>query len=101
MPQPVPAGTRVEIRFRLLTPAERALGLPEDTAGLPYDVRARGLLLDDCEQGELARIRTQAGRILEGELDVVEPADLHTFGRPHPALVEAVTAITALKEELR
>lgn len=97
MAEPIAAGTRVEVRFRLLESAERAPLLPPDTASLPYEVRVRGRLVADAALGEDAEVRTQAGRVLRGELVVVEPADSHTFGRPHPALVRAIDAITDLK----
>jgi hypothetical protein len=97
MAEPISAGTRVEIKFRLLESAERAPLLPPDTAALPYEVRVRGRLLADAMLGDDAEVRTQAGRVLAGKLVVVEPADSHTFGRPHPALLRAIDAITDLK----
>ncbi len=96
----VPAGTRVEIRYTLLDPAERATGLPDDTAAVPYVVRVRGTLQAPAAIGEQAAVRTSTGRLLHGELTVVEPGDTHTFGRPVPALVETIAAIHALKAEL-
>lgn len=95
------AGTRVEISFQLLTPAQRALGLPDDTAAVSYDARVRGVLLSPSRRGGQASIRTQAGRELTGTLDVIEPADAHSFGRPHQALVDVANAIAELREELR
>jgi 2-amino-4-ketopentanoate thiolase alpha subunit len=96
---PIPAGTRVEIRARVLDPADRAPGLPPDTAALPYEMRARGTLVEPCAVGEEARILTAARRTLVGTLTVVEPADTHTFGRPHPALVEVAGRIGGMLEE--
>lgn len=95
------AGTRVQIRFTLLDPSERASGLPDDTAAVPYVGRVRGALLAPARVGEAATVRTAVGRELSGELEVVEPADLHTFGRPQPALVAAVEPMRALLERLR
>lgn len=100
-PGVVPAGTRVQVRFTVLEPAQRQPGLPEDTARIPYVARVRGRLVGDGHAGERVTIRTAAGRELAGWLEVVEPADLHSFGRPPAALVEAVTPMAALLEELR
>lgn len=94
------AGTKVALRQRLLEPEERASSLPQDTAALPYEALIRGVLLEAAEVGELASIRTAAGRVLRGRLEVVEPADEHTFGRPPPALVAADEAISALGRNL-
>ena len=98
--KPIPAGTRVEIRARVLDPVDRAPGLPPDTAALPYEMRARGTLLAAGTVGEEASIVTAARRTLVGVLAQVEPADTHTFGRPHPALVEVAGRIGGMLEEL-
>jgi hypothetical protein len=92
-------GTRVQVRFVLLEPPERAPGLPEDTARVPYEARVRGRLLGPGRVGDHVTVRTAAGRELAGELEVVEPADLHTFGRPPAALVEAVAPMAGLLED--
>jgi len=96
----VPAGTRVQVRTILLHPAERATGIPADTAGVPYEVRARGILVSAAAPGAPAAVRTATGRIVAGELEIVEPADTHSFGRPVPALVESIAAIETLKRSL-
>lgn len=98
---PIAAGTRVRIVQTLLTAEERAPNLPEDTAALPYLLRVNGELVEPGELGKPGRVRTAIGRELEGIIEVVEPADEHTFGRPVPPLVRAATAIRRLKEELR
>lgn len=97
----VPVGTRVQLRFVVLEPGERAASLPEDTAAVPYEARVRGRLVAAARVGEEGTIRTAVGRELTGELELVEPADLHTFGRPPAALVEAVAPLGALLEGLR
>jgi len=96
----IPAGTRVQVRFTLLDPAERAAGIPADTAAVPYEVRARGLLVSPASLGGPASVRTASGRVVDGELEIVEPGDTHTFGRPVPALVASVAAIEALRRSL-
>jgi 2-amino-4-ketopentanoate thiolase alpha subunit len=96
----LPAGTRVELRRTLLGAAERAPGIPPDTAGAPYEMRVRGRLAAPARLGEAATIVTPTGRRIEGVLDVVAPADDHSFGRPHPVLAAAAEEIAALREEL-
>ena len=91
----------MQIRFTLLEPSERAPGLPADTAAVPYAGRVRGTLVAPATLGEPATVRTAIGRELSGTLEVVEPADLHTFGRPPRALVDAADRIAALPERLR
>lgn len=95
----VEAGAHVEIVWVVLEPEDRAPALPPATRSTPYVVRARGILLADSAVGETAKIRTQAGRDLEGQLEVIRPADTHTFGRPPQALVNAINAIQGLKNQ--
>ncbi len=100
MDGPIPAGVRVQIRYRVLAPEERARGLPADTAGTSYLVRVNGILESSASLGENATVRTAVGRSLSGELVVIEPADSHTFGRPVPALVATIDSIRALTREV-
>ena len=53
----VTKGTWVQIEQVLLTPAERAPSLPEDTRQVPYVLRVSGFLLED---GDSARKRASA-----------------------------------------
>lgn len=101
MATPAEPGTRVTVRVRLLEPHERASGLPPDTAALPYDAFYRGVLQRAARLGDQAAIRTDAGRTVTGVLEEIEPADLHTFGRPVQAFVDMVGEIARLKDELR
>lgn len=96
---PASVGTRVQISFRVLEPGNRADSVPSDTAEVPYEVKVRGVLMEQAALGEQAHIITQAGRALVGRVDVIEPADTHSFGRPPRALVEAQESIRALLEE--
>ena len=81
-------GTWVQIEQVLLTPAERAPNLPEDTRHLPYVLRVSGFLLDDAELDKEARIRTLIGRELSGALRTVNPSYTHSFGETVPELLE-------------
>ena len=84
----VPTGTWVQIEQVLLTPAERAPTLPEDTRQVPYVLRVSGFLLEACELGQDARIRTLIGRELSGALKTVNPSYTHSFGETVPELLE-------------
>ena len=75
---------RVELRA-----SERALGLPEDTASVPFESWINGWLVEDAELGQPARIRTMTGRMVAGELVAVDPGYDHSFGSPPAALQRA------------
>ena len=81
-------GTWVQIEQVLLTPAERAPTLPEDTRQVPYVLRVSGFLLEDAELEKDARIRTLIGRELSGALKTVNPSYTHSFGETVPELLE-------------
>jgi hypothetical protein len=83
----VAAGTWVEIEQVVLTPAERAPGLPEDTRSVPLLLRVSGFLLGDASVGDEARIRTIIGREHAGLLRVVSPGYSHSFGDVVPELL--------------
>jgi hypothetical protein len=100
-PHRAPAGARVRIVQTLLTPEQRAPGLPSDTASLPYLLRATGELLEDGDIGQVVSVRTATGRTLAGVLEVIEPGDTHSFGTPHLALRAAASAIVQMRDELR
>jgi len=80
-------GDWVEITGVVLAPGERAEGLPEDTAQVPLVMRVRGAALADATVGESIKIRTPAGRTLEGTLAAVSPGYDHNFGGCVPELV--------------
>ena len=84
----VTTGTWVQIEQVLLTPAERAPTLPEDTRQVPYVLRVSGFLLEDAELEKDARIRTLIGRELSGALKTVNPSYTHSFGETVPELLE-------------
>jgi 2-amino-4-ketopentanoate thiolase alpha subunit len=83
---PVPAGLWVRIHRVELGPSERAPGLPEDTAGVPFESWINGWLVEASAIGSRACIRTATGRLVEGELVELEPGYHHSFGPPPSAL---------------
>ena len=86
MTEPVPQGTWVEIHRIVLGPGERAPQVPDDTQGVPLEMRVKGRLVAPAVPGEGAEILTPAGRRLTGRLVAVNPAYDHGFGAPIPEL---------------
>ena len=81
------AGDWAEVSIVILEPAERAPGLPPDTASTPLAARVRGFLESAAAVGEAAAVRTLAGRRVEGTLVRLKPAPGHSFGEPVPELL--------------
>jgi 2-amino-4-ketopentanoate thiolase alpha subunit len=80
-------GDWAEIWLVVLEPAERAPGLPPDTAATPLTARVCGFLEADAIVGERAAVQTLAGRRVEGTLSRLHPAPGHSFGEPVPELL--------------
>lgn len=83
----VSRGTWVEIESTVLQPAERAPGLPEDTARTPYVLRLSGFLEEDAEVGKEVRVKSLIGRTHRGVLRLVNPGYDHSFGATVPELL--------------
>lgn len=81
------AGDWVEVEYVLLEPAERASGLPEDTAVQPLRAWVKGFALGDALIGDAVEIETMSGRTVSGHLSATSPGYFHTFGTPPPELV--------------
>ncbi len=80
-------GTWVEIEQIVLTPAERAPSLPEETRKVPYILHVSGFLQDEAEAGQEVTIRTIIGRELHGRLITINPGYSHSFGTTVPELL--------------
>ncbi|MDH3713708.1 MAG: 2-amino-4-oxopentanoate thiolase subunit OrtA [Gammaproteobacteria bacterium] len=98
MSERVAAGTLVEIHAVVLAPGERAPQVPEDTRGLPLEMRVKGVLVGEANVGAQAEIRTATGRHLQGTLVDSAPAYTHTFG---PGIAELTPIGAELREILR
>ena len=85
--EPIAQGTWVEIETVLLTPEQRAPGLPADTARVPYLLKASGFLTADAELGREAAIRTLIGLEYRGRVVAVNPGYNHSFGPTVPELL--------------
>jgi hypothetical protein len=87
--QRVPRGQWGRIHRVELAPSERAPDIPADTAAVPFESWINGWLLEKAGLGDLVRLRTPAGRVVEGVLVEVEPGYTHSFGSPPPSLQRA------------
>ena len=80
-------GTWVEIERVLLTPAERAPQVPDDTKAVPYVLKVAGFLLSEASLGDDVVVTTLIGRKLSGRLVTVNPSYTHSFGSTIPELL--------------
>jgi len=80
-------GTWVEIEQVVLQPAQRSASLPEDTKKVPYILRVSGFLMMDAELGQQVQVTTLIGRVISGELKVINPSYRHGFGTVVPELL--------------
>ena len=87
MKEIVKKGSWVEIHNIVLKTGERAQNIPDDTKGVPLEMRVKGFLLSDAKIGDEVEITTPAKRVIRGRLDCVNPAYDHGFGPPIPELV--------------
>ena len=82
-------GDWVEVSYVLLEPADRAAGLPADTAAQPLLAWVKGYALGAGALGEELAIETPSGRTVTGTLTDVFPGYVHSFGRP-PAEIASI-----------
>ena len=88
-------GDWVLLRGTVLSPAERAPQVPEDTKKVPLMMWVKGRLLEDASLGQPARVQTRTGRLAEGILEEEAPAYAHSFGDFVPELLEVQEGIKA------
>lgn len=79
-------GDWVEVEYVLLEPAERAAGLPEDTAAQPLRAWVKGFARSAGMIGDAVEVETMSGRVVSGHLSTISPGYTHTFGTPPPQL---------------
>jgi len=95
------AGDWVEVEGGLLEPADRAAGLPPETAEKPLMVWVKGFALADAAAGEELTVETTTGRHVSGRLSAVNPGYYHTFGQPAPELQRVGLDLRARLAEYR
>lgn len=89
-------GTWVEIHGVVLPAGERAPQVPEDTANVPLEMRAKGLLVESAEIDSEAEITTATGRRLRGAVLVANPPYDHGFGEPLSELLKIGGEVRAI-----
>ncbi len=80
-------GEWVRIHKIILTPAERAPQVPDDTKAVPLEMWDKGFLLADSELGDQVEIETVTGRRETGTLIEVNPYYDHDYGKFVPELL--------------
>ena len=80
-------GDWVEVEYVLLEPAERAAGLPDDTAAQPLRAWVKGFALAGGMIGDEVEVETMSGRTVRGHLSDTAPGYTHTFGTPPAEIV--------------
>lgn len=81
-------GTWVLIHRNILSPAERAPQIPEDTKKVPLEMWIKGYLKEDADVGDEVKVTTRTGREETGTLLEAEPYYKHDFGKFVPELLE-------------
>lgn len=80
-------GEWVIVHNIILKPEERAPQVPEDTKKVPLEMWVKGFLLEDAQKGQVAKIETVTGRIVEGTVLEANPRHMHDFGDCVPELL--------------
>ncbi|MDD3842136.1 MAG: 2-amino-4-oxopentanoate thiolase subunit OrtA [Candidatus Izemoplasmatales bacterium] len=78
----------VQIHKILLLPEERTGSLPPDTKKVPFEMWDKGFLMNDAKMGDVVKIITITGRIIEGTLIAVNPSYMHNYGTFIPEILE-------------
>jgi len=91
--------TWVEIHAVVLPAGERAPQVPDDTARLPLEMRAKGFLVEAAAIGEQAEVLTASGRRLRGVITAANPPYDHGFGAPISELLEIGREVRAILRE--
>ena len=81
-------GTWVSIAKTILEPAERAEGIPADTAATPLRMWVCGFLESDANLGGEAEIRTKMNRLETGTLEEVNPTTKVNYGDFVPEILQ-------------
>lgn len=89
-------GKWVTIRRQILSEAERAAGIPADTAATPFTMWVKGWLLAEAEIGQSASVRTVTGREEAGVLEEAEAGYAVGYGAYVPELADIGAQARAL-----
>ena len=92
-------GAWVEIHAVVLPAGARAPQVPEDTAGVPLEMRSKGFLAEAAQVGTEAEVLTATGRRVRGTVIAANPSYDHGFGAPLPELIEVAGELRAILRE--
>lgn len=81
-------GSWVQVRTTILTPGNRAAGIPEDTAKTPMIMWVKGHLDADANPGDTVSVTTRSGRKETGELVCENPDFTLNYGNFIPELIQ-------------
>lgn len=94
----VQKGEWVQISSIVLEAGDRAPNIPDDTQSTPLKMWIKGVLQADAEIGDTVKIKTVAGREVEGELVKERPNFTHSFGDYVPEITQIRLQLTELLE---
>ena len=81
-------GDWVQIENIVLPAGHRAPQVPEDTQKCDLKMWVKGEALYDANEGELVKVKTTTGRIVEGYLVAINPRYIHDYGEFQPELLQ-------------
>lgn len=81
-------GDWVIVHNIVLNPSQRAPQVPEDTKLHPLEMWVKGFIDEDANIGDLVKIKTITGRVVEGKLIEVNPYYTHDYGKCIPELLQ-------------
>jgi len=90
-------GDWVEVHRIIFAAQDRPASLPQETQKVPFEMWIKGFALDEGEIGQICRIKTLTGRIIEGQLTEINPGFTHSFGL---AVAELQRIGAELRDEL-
>lgn len=91
-------GDYVQVYSIVLQAGKRAPQVPEDTQGVPLEMRVKGFVDQEANIGDTVTITTVTGRRVTGRLVAINPRYTHDFGDLVP---ELLTVGLELKRLLR
>jgi len=81
-------GDWVRIHKTVLSPAQRASQVPEDTKKVPLEMWDKGFLLaDSADVGDEVEVETIIGRRIRGNMIDVNPQYHHSWGNGVPEIL--------------
>ena len=89
-------GDWVQIHNIVLTPEQRAAGVPDDTKKCPLEMWVKGRLQQDAKLGDEVTVITRTGRTATGKLVDEAPHFEHSFGGLVPEILDIGDTVRAI-----